>query len=66
MKMASKKSQVEYYDINEIKEKEKTPEAIFCGVCSAEKWKSGKKVSEDEYKKAVERFLTNPIGRRII
>lgn len=53
-----------YYDITEMKEKTKTPEPIFCGVCSAEGWKSGKKVTEDEYNAAVKMFLGHPMGRR--
>lgn len=60
--MAIRKN-LEYYDIREIQEKEKTPEAIFSGVCSAEGWRNGKKVTEDEYKAAVSMFLSKPIGR---
>ena len=63
----SKKAQAEsliYYDIKEMKEKAETPEHIFCGVCSAKDWKNGKKVTEDEYKEAVQMFLNNPMGRR--
>lgn len=68
--MASKESKkapsesLIYYDIIEMKEKAKTPEPIFCGVCSAEGWKNGKKVTEDEYRAAVEMFLSHPMGRR--
>lgn len=62
--MAYKNNQSEYYDISEMQEKEKTPEAIFRGVCSAEGWKNGKKVTEDEYNSAVAMFLSQPMGRR--
>lgn len=69
--MASKESKkvqtqsVNYYDIEEMKEKTKTPEPVFCGVCSAEGWKTGKKVTEDEYNAAVAMFLSHPMGRRM-
>lgn len=53
----------EYYEIREIKEKKNTAEPIFCGVCTFQGWKNGKMVTEDEYDKAVELFINNPIGR---
>lgn len=59
-KKAQEKS-LQYLDIEEIKEKANTPEPIFSGVCSAEGWKLGKKVTEDEYNSAVATFLKTPI-----
>ena len=62
-KKAQSKS-LQYFSIEEIKEKTSTPEPVFCGVCSAEGWKDGKQVTEDEYNAAVAMFLQCPMGRR--
>lgn len=59
-KETSSTSQV--FEINELKSKFHTPEAIFAGVCALNGWKSGKCVSEEEYKIAVAKFLKKPIN----
>jgi hypothetical protein len=49
------------FDIQELKQKLKTPDSIFQGVAAAEKWRPGKMVTEDEYKKVLDNFLKSPI-----
>ncbi len=49
------------FNIRELKQKLKTPDSIFKGIAAAEKWRPGKMVTEDEYKKALDNFLKSPI-----
>lgn len=52
----------ELFTIEELKEKNKTPEAIFQGARAAEGWRPGKMVSEEEYQKALDGFLKRPMN----
>lgn len=54
---------LQVFDINDLKEKFHTPDAIYYGVCALKDWKKGKCVSEKEYKNAVDSFLGNPINK---
>jgi hypothetical protein len=40
----------------------KTPASVFAAVMQAQGWAAGKKVTAEEYKKAVEAFLGAPMG----
>ncbi len=60
----------EYAAIEELKEKEGTPDAVFNGTKSANGWKAGKMVTEKTYKEAVEAFRNAPmdgseVGRNV-
>lgn len=52
----------ELFSIEELKEKNKTPETVFQGMKAAENWKTGKAVTEEDYKKALNNFLKSPMG----
>ena len=56
------KTPPELFNIEELKEKNNTPETIFQGVKAAEDWKTGKAVTEEDYKKALNNFLKSPMG----
>lgn len=51
----------ELFDIQELKQKLKTPDSIFQGAAAAEKWRPGRMVTEEEYKTALDNFLKSPI-----
>ncbi|MGD1819370.1 MAG: hypothetical protein ACPKOI_05765 [Pleomorphochaeta sp.] len=40
----------------------KTDPAIFAAVCTMKNWNKGKKVSEEEFKKAVDKFNGAAVG----
>ena len=42
------------YDVGELRSKHKVGRAVFAGVCSAQGWKPGKAVTEEEFLEAVE------------
>lgn len=50
--------------VEELKKKYDTTDVIFTGVAAANGWKAGKKITEEEYTKAVAAFLRAPLGRR--
>lgn len=52
------------YLIEELKEKNQTPDAVFEGTKAMMKWRPGKQVEEGEYEKAVNLFLGAPAGGR--
>jgi hypothetical protein len=52
----------ELLSIEELKEKNKTPDRIFEGITAAENWKTGKAVTQEDYEKALEGFLKSPMG----
>lgn len=54
----------ELLDIGELRRRHKTSWAIFAGMCSANNWKPGKTVSEEEYLAAVKTFLNTPMNER--
>lgn len=48
--------------IEELRIKKKTAQAVFDGTCSANGWMAGKRITEQEYDAAVEKFLSGGIG----
>ncbi len=55
-----------YAAIEELRAKEETPDAVFEGVKAANGWKTGKMVTEKEYKEAVGAFEKAPMdGRKV-
>lgn len=54
----------ELLEIGELCKKHKISRAVFAGVCSANGWKSGKAISEDELLKAVDKFNGSSIDGR--
>jgi hypothetical protein len=55
----------QFFSIEELRLKRKTPSSIFSGICAAFGWKVGKMVTEKEYDKAVTSFSDNPIGKKV-
>ncbi len=53
-----------YAAIEELKEREGTPDAVFEGVKAANGWKTGKMVTEKAYEEAVEAFEKAPMDGR--
>lgn len=53
-----------YSAIEEWRTAEGTSYAVFEGVKAANGWKTGKKVTEEDYKKAVKDFEKAPIDGR--
>lgn len=54
----------EYFTIEEWKAMQGTPDAVFEGTKAAEKWKTGKQVTEEEYIKACTLFGNAPADGR--
>lgn len=54
----------EYAAIEELKEKEGTPDAVFDGTKAANGWKTGKMVTAETYQEAVEAFGNAPMDGR--
>ncbi|MGI6254244.1 MAG: hypothetical protein ACOYJZ_01295 [Acutalibacter sp.] len=50
----------ELLEISELRTKHKIGKAIFAGVCTANDWRPGKKISEDDFLKAVTAFTGAP------
>ena len=42
------------FEIGELRKKHKVGRAVFAGVCSAQGWKPGKAVTEEEFLEAIE------------
>lgn len=57
-------AEIKYVAIEELKLQENTPDAIFEGVKAANGWKTGKQVTVEVYKKAVEEFNNAPMDGR--
>lgn len=56
----------EFFEIGELRRKHKIERAVFAGVCSAQGWRPGKAVPEEEFLGAVERFNAAPMnGARV-
>jgi hypothetical protein len=51
----------ELLEISELRTRQKISRAIFAGVCSANGWKPGKRVSEEEFQTAVKQFTEAPM-----
>lgn len=55
-----------YAAIEELQAREETSDAVFEGVKAANGWKTGKMVTDREYKEAVEAFEKAPMdGRKV-
>lgn len=50
------------YDVGELRSKHKVGRAVFAGVCSAQGWKPGKAVTEEEFLAAVKNFENAPMN----
>lgn len=46
----------ELLEISELKRKYRTGRAVYAGVCAAQGWRPGRKLTEEEYAAAVEQF----------
>lgn len=57
-------NQENYETVEQLKEKNGTPEAVFEGVKAANGWRTGKMLTEDTYKKAVDAFEHAPMDGR--
>jgi hypothetical protein len=57
-------AEIKYLAIEELKLQENTPDAVFEGVKAANGWKTGKQVTEKNYKEAVETFNKAPMDGR--
>ena len=54
----------ELVDIKMLAEKHKLGPVVFIGICAANRWQTGKCVTEAEFDKAVADFLNRPIAGR--
>lgn len=54
----------ELLEIGELRRKHKVSRAIYAGVCSANDWRPGKQLSEDDFLRAVEAFAGAPADGR--
>ena len=54
-----------FTELEELKEKCNTPDAVFEGVKAANGWKAGKAVTEAEYMAAVKAFNDAPMDGRV-
>lgn len=50
------------FEIGELRKKHKVGRAIFAGVCSAQGWKPGRAVTEEEFLAAVKNFENAPMN----
>lgn len=49
------------YDVGDLRSKHRVGRAMFAGVCSAQGWKPGKVVTEEEFLEAVKKFENAPM-----
>lgn len=49
------------YDVGDLRRKHRVGRAMFAGVCSAQGWKPGKAVTEEEFLEAVKKFENAPM-----
>ena len=49
------------FEVGELRSKHKVGRAVFAGVCSAQDWKPGKAVTEEEFLEAVKKFENAPM-----
>lgn len=64
MAAANKSIGDEIHSVEELKKKYDTTDVIYAGVAAKNGWSAGKKVTENEYTRAVAAFLKAPLGRR--
>lgn len=63
-KKETEKQDGEFLAVEKLKEINKTPEAVFQGMCAANEWQKGRAVTPKEYWVAQKRFLGAAIGGR--
>lgn len=63
--MAVKQAAGKLYPVENLKDRTNTGEALHRGVCSERGWKAGRMLTEEEYKRAVEVYKKQPMGRRV-
>lgn len=51
-----------FFEIGELCKKHKVRRAVFAGVCSAQGWKPGRAVTEEEFLAAVKNFENAPMN----
>ncbi len=61
-KKETEKQEKEYLAIEKLKEINRTPEAVYQGMCAANGWQKGRAVTPEEYWEAQQRFLGAAIG----
>ncbi len=52
----------EYLAIEKLREINRTPDAVYEGMCAANGWQKGRAVTPEEYWEAQQRFLGAAIG----
>lgn len=52
----------ELFEIGELRRKHRVGRAVFAGVCTAQGWKPGRAVTEDEFLAAVKNFENAPMS----
>lgn len=50
------------FEIGELRKKHKVGRAVFAGVCTAQGWKPGRAVTEEEFLAAVKNFENAPMS----
>lgn len=61
-KKEPEKQNSEYLTIEKLKEINKTPDAVYQGMCAANGWQKGRAATPEEYREAQRRFLGKAIG----
>ncbi len=61
-KKETEKQEQEYLAVEKLKEINRTPEAVYQGMCAANGWQKGRAVTPEEYREAQQRFLGAAIG----
>ncbi len=61
-KKETEKQEKEYLTIEKLREINRTPEAVYQGMCAANGWQKGRMVTPEEYWEAQQRFLGAAIG----
>lgn len=59
--MADRKTAACFKGIEELKKEQKVSDAVFEGIKAANGWKTGKRVEETVFKRAVEAFLNGRV-----
>lgn len=52
----------EFFEVGELRKKYQIGRAVFAGVCSAQGWRPGKAVTEEEFLGAVKAFNAAPMS----
>lgn len=60
--MATKKQEaIEYFSIEEMKDRLSISSGIHAGICTMCGWSTGKQVTEVEYKGAIDKFVNKSV-----